>query len=137
MHLRPSNTPKKNVHDFKEVEALGKASPSTMVPPSPTSIATISYVHSAIEGSPKGVVLTHMNVLSNLTATLSSLTNQLVIKKADVYLSQMSLVNSFEHVYVLACFAVGGSIAFSTDPTKFFDDISRINFFQELILDRL
>jgi len=109
--------------DFKEVEALGKRSPSTPSPSLPSAVATISYTGGAT-GAQRGVVLTHVNLVSNLTATLSSWPIQIALKKSDVYLSYLSLALPFERIQVYAAFSAGGSVAFSTDATKVFHDLS-------------
>lgn len=52
-----------DIHTFEEVEKLGASKDFPEVPPKPTDLCTICYT-SGTTGNPKGVMLTHRNVLA-------------------------------------------------------------------------
>ncbi len=90
---------KENENLFKETLALAK----------PDDICTIIYT-SGTTGVPKGVVLTHNNILSNVQAALESFP----IDKNDVFLSFLPLCHIFERMagYYTA-FSCGGTICYA------------------------
>jgi long-chain acyl-CoA synthetase len=107
----------KNLFTFKQVQELGKKyrkeNPDLLkdsiekVKPSDT--CTIIYT-SGTTGEPKGVVLTHDNILSNVKAALQCFP----ITKDDVFLSFLPLCHIFERMagYYTA-FSSGGTICYA------------------------
>ncbi|MBI5286147.1 MAG: long-chain fatty acid--CoA ligase [Deltaproteobacteria bacterium] len=69
---------------------------------------TIIYT-SGTTGRPKGVMLTHSNILSNVEASLKVVD----IREEDVYLSFLPLAHSFERLIHLAMLYTGATIAYS------------------------
>ena len=68
-----------DLHYFDEVEKLGAQKDNPEVPPKPTDLCTICYT-SGTTGNPKGVVLTHQNVLANIVAVCMQLGKILYIR---------------------------------------------------------
>lgn len=91
----------KNLYTFKQVQELGKSyrkEHPTLLKENldlikPNDVCTIIYT-SGTTGEPKGVVLTHHNILSNVQAALDSFP----IGKDDVFLSFLPLCHIFERM---------------------------------------
>ena len=84
-------------------------------PPSPSTVASISYT-SGTSGSPKGVVLTHKNLTSLITAIIPSRVN---ITRDSHHFSYLPLPHIFERAVVSGISSHGGTISFirySPDP---------------------
>jgi long-subunit acyl-CoA synthetase (AMP-forming) len=88
------------------------------------SVATISYT-SGTTGDPKGVMLTHRNLIANLSALLDRL--------ADAkpgphhrHLSYLPLAHMLERIICLAVIASGARLAFNSDREKLFDDLAAL-----------
>jgi len=83
----------------------------------PDDVATLIYT-SGTTGTPKGVMLTHDNLWSNV---YGSFTSFLMIGKEDVDLSFLPLSHSFQRMVDYGMFWVGATIA----HVGSFDDVSR------------
>lgn len=89
----------KNLYTFKQVQEMGrklmKEKPGmfneTMNSTKENDICTIIYT-SGTTGEPKGVVLTHKNILSNVNSALETFP----ITKDDIFLSFLPLCHTFE-----------------------------------------
>lgn len=107
----------KNLFTFKQVQELGekyrKENPDLLKDSiekvKPSDICTIIYT-SGTTGEPKGVVLTHNNILSNVKAALQVFP----ITKDDIFLSFLPLCHIFERMagYYTA-FSSGGTICYA------------------------
>lgn len=107
----------KNLFTFKQVQELGKKyrkeNPDLLKDSiekvKPSDICTIIYT-SGTTGEPKGVVLTHNNILSNVRAALQCFP----ITKDDIFLSFLPLCHIFERMagYYTA-FSSGGTICYA------------------------
>ncbi len=107
----------KELYTFKDVQDLGKKFKKdhpnffneSMDIAKPGDICTIIYT-SGTTGEPKGVVLTHHNILSNVQAALECFP----ITKDDVFLSFLPLCHIFERMagYYTA-FSSGGTICYA------------------------
>jgi long-chain acyl-CoA synthetase len=75
------------------------------------TLATIIYT-SGTSGEPKGVMLTHGNLLSNITAAL----NVLGVTSADVALSFLPLSHAFERMVLYLYLFAGATVAFAESP---------------------
>ena len=91
----------KNLHSFRQVQEMGMhykiQNPSflaeSMEKVKENDVCTIIYT-SGTTGEPKGVVLTHKNIMSNVTSALESFP----ITKDDVFLSFLPLCHIFERM---------------------------------------
>lgn len=107
----------KDLYTFEETQKLGKnlrkehpdLFTQSMSLAKPTDTCTIIYT-SGTTGEPKGVVLTHYNILSNVQSALESFP----INKDDLFLSFLPLCHIFERMagYYTA-FASGGTICYA------------------------
>ena len=87
----------------------------------PKDLATLVYT-SGTTGNPKGAMLTHGNIGSNVDAALS----QLPIGSGVTTLSILPLSHIFERMIDYAMFARGATIAYAESVTKVGDDLQEI-----------
>ncbi|EME85797.1 uncharacterized protein MYCFIDRAFT_41272 [Pseudocercospora fijiensis CIRAD86] len=81
------------IHEIKEVEAIGVKSPRPYHPPRPEDTVTINYT-SGTTGNPKGVILTHANAVSAASASLCICKQQ----TNDSICSYLPLAHIFQRV---------------------------------------
>ena len=121
----------KNLHSFNQVQEIGneyknmkpdllKNSMSTV---KGNDVCTIIYT-SGTTGVPKGVVLTHKNIMSNVTSALTAFP----ITEDDVFLSFLPLCHIFERMagYYTA-FAAGGTVCYAESIEKISTNLAEIN----------
>jgi long-chain acyl-CoA synthetase len=112
----------KNLYSFKQVQEKGvqkkSASPKflkeNMELVKEDDVCTIIYT-SGTTGIPKGVVLTHKNIMSNVTSAIETFP----INEEDVWLSFLPLCHIFERMagYYTA-FASGGTVCYAESIEK-------------------
>uniref|UniRef100_A0A7E4VBD5 Long-chain-fatty-acid--CoA ligase n=1 Tax=Panagrellus redivivus TaxID=6233 RepID=A0A7E4VBD5_PANRE len=113
------------VYSFAEFEALGTRSEKMpLVPPKPDDLATICYT-SGTTGEPKGVMLTHANIIADgTTLDFFKTTN---FDRNDVMMSFLPLAHMFERVVESVVFTVGGRVGyFRGDIRLLADDIKTL-----------
>jgi len=84
-------------------------------PPLPEDLATIMYT-SGTTGQPKGVKLSHKNLLSTLSAVM--LTPGMTLNKDDVYVSYLPLAHIFERINQIGLLNYGAKIAFASNSSR-------------------
>jgi long-chain acyl-CoA synthetase len=101
---------------------LGAVLGATMAGPTAPDLAAIVYT-SGTTGRPKGVMLTHQNVLSNVDAVLRRVSPG----EGDVFLSFLPLSHTFERTvgYYLPI-AAGSCVAFSRSVQELMEDLRTI-----------
>jgi long-chain acyl-CoA synthetase len=112
----------KDLHSFKQVQEMGAGykneNPNLLIESmelvKENDICTIIYT-SGTTGEPKGVILTHKNIMSNVTSALETYP----ITKDDVFLSFLPLCHIFERMggYYTA-FASGATICYAESIEK-------------------
>jgi long-chain acyl-CoA synthetase len=120
----------KNLYTFKEVQELGQKyrdeNPdllkNSMELVKENDICTIIYT-SGTTGEPKGVVLTHKNIMSNVTSALKAFP----INHEDIFLSFLPLCHIFERMagYYTA-FAAGAQICYAESIEKVASNLAEI-----------
>ncbi|XP_055954870.1 long-chain-fatty-acid--CoA ligase 1 [Patella vulgata] len=106
---------------FSDVEESGKTNPVSPVLPKPEDLATICYT-SGTTGDPKGVMLTHSNLVSNISAIAATLDKAYILTKDDVHLSYLPLAHMFERGMQLLLFMHGAKIGFFQGDIKLLTD---------------
>ncbi len=100
----------------------GKANPAELVHPETEDICGFIYT-SGTTGKPKGVLLSHGNIMSNV----NSVRDLLAIGPDDVSLSFLPWAHSFGQVVELHClFAMGASLGIVEDVTTIIENLSEV-----------
>ncbi|XP_063589550.1 long-chain-fatty-acid--CoA ligase 1-like isoform X1 [Penaeus indicus] len=106
---------------FEQIESLGAASDIPELPPQPDDLCTICYT-SGTTGHPKGVMLSHENVVADVSATLLQLAEHKP-HKSDVMISFLPLAHMLERCCEVAVYIAGGAVGFfSGDIRNLADD---------------
>ncbi|XP_076682579.1 acyl-CoA synthetase long-chain isoform X2 [Andrena cerasifolii] len=122
--LKPTDTTgyKESVRliPFSDLIQQGNKSRAPMAPPKASDTAIIMYT-SGSTGVPKGVLLTH----SNIIATLKAFCDAVHIKSDDVFLGFLPLAHVFELLAESVCLLTGVPIGYSS-PLTMIDSSSKI-----------
>ncbi|KAG0579471.1 hypothetical protein KC19_4G101200 [Ceratodon purpureus] len=116
-----------SIYSWEEFLDLGRRNTIELAPPKKEDLSTIMYT-SGTTGEPKGVMLTHENVLTTIAGLdqyLKSLNE--VMDHNDVYFSFLPLAHIFDRVAEEMFVFVGGSIGFwQGDIKKVPEDIAAL-----------
>ncbi|EFC45835.1 predicted protein [Naegleria gruberi] len=110
------------LYTFSEFSALGAGDKRVNpTPPRAIDISSIMYT-SGTTGMPKGVILTHLNIVSTISGVIGNLIH---ISEQDRVISYLPLAHILERVAEMAFIQVGGSIGYwRGDVRKLKDDIA-------------
>lgn len=106
-----------DIEEFSVVESKGKANQREPKPPVPTDLATICYT-SGTTGDPKGVMLSHQNLISNMSAVAYTALKGVTVTPQDVHLSYLPMAHVFERGMQIVAFMHGAQIGFSRGDVK-------------------
>jgi long-chain acyl-CoA synthetase len=121
-HVINMNGKTDDATSFKGVAELGKKSPSPSVKPKPQDICGFIYT-SGTTGNPKGVLLTHRNITSNINAV-----HQIFpMASEDVSLSFLPWAHSFGQTVELHCLlSYGASMGLAESVATIIDNLSEV-----------
>lgn len=104
------------LYSFDEILELGKAAKDEIEPhlPKPSDVSCIMYT-SGSTGEPKGVVLTHANIVAGIAGVSSNVLGY--IGPQDRIIAFLPLAHIFELVFELICFYWGSLIGYATVKT--------------------
>jgi long-chain acyl-CoA synthetase len=117
-----------NLIEFTKLEDEGAASVAPQNPTHPDSVATICFT-SGTTGLPKGVILTHGNLLSFVTSYQHMVENGQIyaIGKDDIHISYLPLAHVFERIVQSVLTYAGSSMGFyQGDTLKLLDDVAEL-----------
>ncbi|XP_071107343.1 long-chain-fatty-acid--CoA ligase 5-like [Haliotis cracherodii] len=106
---------------FGDIEKLGRENPKDLVLPTPSDLATVCYT-SGTTGDPKGVMLSHANLISNIGAVMFHILDHIDLGPSDRHLSYLPLAHMFERGMQILMFTVGGQIGFFQGDIKLLTD---------------
>jgi long-chain acyl-CoA synthetase len=107
---------------MEALAAAGRARPTAPVPPLEHAMATICYT-SGTTGDPKGVMLTHLNLISNAAAYADDVD----LGADDAHISYLPLAHIYERVTMLVCLFAGSRAGFFRgDVLGLLDDIAEL-----------
>lgn len=101
---------------FEDVERLGAQKNHQEMPPKVNDLCTICYT-SGTTGNPKGVMLTHQNVIAAISAVLLQLGEYRPSYK-DTMISFLPLAHMLERCCENGMYMVGGSVGFYSGDIK-------------------
>ncbi|KAL0274718.1 UNVERIFIED_CONTAM: hypothetical protein PYX00_002780 [Menopon gallinae] len=101
---------------FEDVEELGASKSHPEVPPKFTDLATICYT-SGTTGNPKGVMLTHENVVAGVCAVILQLGEHRPTS-SDCMMSFLPLAHMLERCCEHGLFISGGSVGYYSGDIK-------------------
>ncbi|CAD6195685.1 unnamed protein product [Caenorhabditis auriculariae] len=110
-----------NLLTFDELAEVGKKTEIPHIKPTSETVASITFT-SGTTGKPKGVILTHGNLVAEMTSSFEfyDTMNQTVI-------SYLPLAHIYERAIELICFSIGGRVGyFRGDVTQLIDDVKSL-----------
>lgn len=122
-HILGLDLPKSDPRSFGALLEAGEKNPTPMIKPEPKDTATLIYT-SGTTGNPKGVILTHGNIASNISAVHEILP----LEGDDRSLSFLPWAHSFGHTCELhAMFSMGGSMAICEAVDKIVANLAEVS----------
>ncbi|KAH0890958.1 hypothetical protein HID58_053387 [Brassica napus] len=100
----------------------GRSNPQPFCPPKPDDVATLCYT-SGTTGTPKGVVLTHANLIANVAGSSFSVK----FFSSDIYISYLPLAHIYERANQILAVYFGVAVGFyQGDNMKLLDDLAAL-----------
>jgi len=107
---------------YAALRRIGRERPAAAIHPASESVAGLIYT-SGTTGRPKGVMLTHRNLTSNIAATLAAFP----LSASDRTLSFLPWAHAYGQVGELhTLIALGASTAFNDDIARLVDDLGEV-----------
>ncbi|XVE89685.1 hypothetical protein DITRI_Ditri20bG0015800 [Diplodiscus trichospermus] len=119
--LLPSSSSVKLI-SYLKLLYQGRSNLQSFCPPKSEDVATICYT-SGTTGTPKGVVLTH----GNLIASVAAFCRALKFYPSDIYISYLPLAHIYERTNQIICVYHGMGVGFyQGDNLKLMDDLAAL-----------
>ncbi|XP_066429561.1 long-chain-fatty-acid--CoA ligase 1 isoform X1 [Eleutherodactylus coqui] len=96
---------------LKDLEEEGRTHHEKPKPPKPEDLAVICFT-SGTTGNPKGAMLTHKNIVSNMAAFLKVTESLLTLNASDIHVSYLPLAHMFERLVQCVVLCHGARIGF-------------------------
>ncbi|CAH0564044.1 unnamed protein product [Brassicogethes aeneus] len=108
-----------------DLEMLGSKTNHPEMPPKPSDLSTICYT-SGTTGNPKGVMLTHENVIASVSAVIMQ-QGEHRPRPEDTMISFLPLAHMLERCCEIAMFMMGGSVGYYLgDIRRLSDDMKAL-----------
>lgn len=104
------------LYKFDDIERLGAQKNHPELPPTPGDLCTICYT-SGTTGNPKGVMLTHQNVMASICSVMMQMGDHQLTSE-DSMISFLPLAHMLERCCENAMYMVGASVGFYTGDIK-------------------
>jgi long-chain acyl-CoA synthetase len=104
---------------FAQVEENGRKNPIKEDPPQPDDVALCMFT-SGTTGNPKGVLLTHRNIVAAISACYVLMAKQIGVYDTDVYCSFLPLAHILAFVLHFVAALLGARIGFGVRPDLLF-----------------
>ncbi|XP_052430648.1 long-chain-fatty-acid--CoA ligase 1b [Carassius gibelio] len=115
-----------DIISLRDAENIGKAHRQNPLPPQPDDLAIICFT-SGTTGNPKGAMLTHGNIVSNVSAFINVTKPTCPISPRDTHISYLPLAHMFERVVQGVMLMHGGRIGyFQGDIRVLMDDLTTL-----------
>ncbi|ERE78297.1 long-chain-fatty-acid--CoA ligase 5-like protein [Cricetulus griseus] len=110
---------------LSDAENLGKENFKKPVPPNPENLSVVCFT-SGTTGDPKGAMITHQNIVSNMAAFLRLLEPIFHPTPEDVTISYLPLAHMFERVVQAVIFSCGGKVGFFQGDIRLLPDDMKV-----------
>ncbi|XP_070773500.1 long-chain-fatty-acid--CoA ligase 6 isoform X6 [Enoplosus armatus] len=110
-----------HVQAMQEVEALGREHYRKPVPPAPDDLSIVCFT-SGTTGNPKGVMLTHGNVVADFSGFLKVTDKVIFPNQDDCLISFLPLAHMFERLIESVVYCHGGRIGFYQGDIRLLPD---------------
>ncbi|XP_077596523.1 long-chain-fatty-acid--CoA ligase 6 [Stigmatopora nigra] len=110
-----------HVQAMGEVEALGRDHHRNPLPPSPEDLSIVCFT-SGTTGNPKGVMLTHGNVVADFSGFLKVTDKVIFPNRDDCLISFLPLAHMFERLIQSVVYCHGGRIGFYQGDIRLLPD---------------
>ena len=120
-HLIAIDAPKDGAATFEGVLERGRANPVVAISPEPDAIASFIYT-SGTTGMPKGVMLSHANVTSNIATTIAIFP----FSPDDCMLSFLPWAHAYGQIELDVVLASGASTALCTDVKNIVEELAEV-----------
>ncbi|XP_034033876.1 long-chain-fatty-acid--CoA ligase 6 [Thalassophryne amazonica] len=110
-----------HIQAMQEVEALGREHYRKPIPPAPEDLSIVCFT-SGTTGNPKGVMLTHGNVVADFSGFLKVTDKVIFPNQDDCLISFLPLAHMFERLIECVVYCHGGRIGFYQGDIRLLSD---------------
>ncbi|KAM8835961.1 long-chain-fatty-acid--CoA ligase 6 isoform 1-T2 [Synchiropus picturatus] len=110
-----------HIQAIQEVEALGRDHHRKPIPPTPEDLSIVCFT-SGTTGNPKGVMLTHGNVVADFSGFLKVTDKVIFPNQDDCLISFLPLAHMFERLIESVVYCHGGRIGFYQGDIRLLPD---------------